>query len=126
MFVAIKGDFEMYGEGLKPLKATGTCWIDHCICAMGRLVDKIGLYARHMKDFIYKEKNSKTKATVEGKLEKLLDARVLLRSASLKESLVSLTSSLVTQLHMIETVEDVEKTKRNCKRLLKKVQRDSN
>ena len=62
MFVAIKGDFEIYQEGVspgvKPLKATGTCWIDHCIRAMGRLVDKVGLYARHMKEFIYKEKNS--------------------------------------------------------------------
>ena len=39
---AIKGDFEMYREGVKPLKATGTLWIDHCIPVMGRLDDEIG------------------------------------------------------------------------------------
>ena len=54
----------MYGEGMKPLKATGTRWIDHRIRAMGRLVDKFGLYARHIKEFIDTEKNSTTKAIV--------------------------------------------------------------
>ena len=31
LYQAIKGDFKMYGEGVKPLKATGTRWIDHRI-----------------------------------------------------------------------------------------------
>ena len=61
---AIKGDFEMHGEDVKSLKATGTRWIDHRIRAMGRLVDKFGLYARHIKEFIDTEKNSTTKAIV--------------------------------------------------------------
>ena len=34
----------------------------------------VGLYARHMKEFIDTEKNSQTKSTVKGKLEKVLDA----------------------------------------------------
>ena len=59
LYQAIKGDFEMYGEGVKPLKATGTWKIDHRICTIGHLVHKVGLYARHMKEFIDKEKNSK-------------------------------------------------------------------
>ena len=50
------------------LKATGTRWIDHRIRAMGQLVDKSGLCALHMKEFIDKVKNLKTKATVEGRL----------------------------------------------------------
>ena len=64
LYQAIKSDFEIYGEGVKPLKATGTRRFDHRIRAMGRLVHKVGLYARHMKEFIDKEKNSKTKAIV--------------------------------------------------------------
>ena len=44
LYQAIKGDFEMYGEGMKPLKATGTRWIDHRIRAMGRLVDKVAVH----------------------------------------------------------------------------------
>ena len=58
----------MYMEGLNSLKATRTRWIDHRIRAMGQLVDKFGLYARHMKEFIDTVKNLKTKATVEGRL----------------------------------------------------------
>ena len=59
-----------------------------------------------------------------------MDAQVLLRSAFLKVSLTpAKVSNLVTQmqdLHIIEAVEVVEKTKWNYKRILKKVQRDSN
>ena len=91
---------------------------------MGRLVNKVGLYAHQMKEFNYKEKNSKTTASVKGKMEKVLDAQVLLRGVFLKDLLTSLTTSLVTQkqyLHKIETVESVEKTKPNYKRLLKQV-----
>ena len=76
------------------------------------------------------EKNSKTKAMVKGKLEKVLDAQVLLRSAFLNDlPTPAKVSSLVTQKqdpHIIEAVKGVEKNKRNHKRLLKKVQRDSN
>ena len=36
---------------MQPLKATGTRWIDHHIPAMGYLDDKVGLYARYMKEF---------------------------------------------------------------------------
>ena len=59
LYQAIKGNFEKHGEAVKPLKATGNRWIDHRIRAMDRLVDKIRLYASHMKEFIDKEKNSK-------------------------------------------------------------------
>ena len=45
----------MYGDGVKPLKATRTRRIDHRIHAMSRLVDKVWIYARHMKKFIDKE-----------------------------------------------------------------------
>ena len=52
LFKDLKGDFEMYGDGIKPLKSSRTCWIDHRIPAMGRHVDKFGLYTRHLREFI--------------------------------------------------------------------------
>ena len=61
LYQAIKGDFEMYGEGVKPLKAIGTRWIDHRIRAMGRLDDKVGLYARHMKSLLTRKRTRKQK-----------------------------------------------------------------
>ena len=87
LFKDIKGDYEMFEDGVKPLKSTGTRWIDHRVRAMGRVVDKFGLYTRHLKDFISREKNSKTRATVQGKLNKLLDAQFILRCAFLKDVL---------------------------------------
>ena len=39
----MKGQFEMYGDGVRPTKATGTKQIDHKICAMERVVNKYGL-----------------------------------------------------------------------------------
>ena len=111
LFKDIKGDFEMFGDGVKPLKATGTRWIDHRIRAMGRLVDKFGLYTRHLKEFIDAEKKSKVRATVTGKLDKILDDQVLLRSAFLKDLLTpAKIFSLVTQKqdpNVMETVEAV-------------------
>ena len=38
----MKDEFELYGDGIKPVKATGT-WIDHQMQAMHRLVDEYGL-----------------------------------------------------------------------------------
>ena len=42
----------MYGEGVKPLKVTGTRWIDHRIRAMGRLVDKVAVHESVRHDFM--------------------------------------------------------------------------
>ena len=43
LFKDIKEDFEMFGDGVKLLKITETCWIDYRIQAMGRMIDKLGL-----------------------------------------------------------------------------------
>ena len=121
-------DFEMYGDGVKPVKATGTRWIDHRIRAMTRLIDKFGLYSRHLHDFISREKNSKNKATVQGKLNKLLDAQVILRSCLLKDLLApAKIFSLITQKehpNIMETVEAVDKTKNDYKKLLTKFEKN--
>ena len=120
----------MYGDGIKPLKSSGTRWIDHRIRTMGRLVDKFGLYTRHLREFIDNNKNSNVRATVKGKLDKLLDPQILLRSAFLKDLLTpAKIFGLVTQKQdpdVIETIDGVEKTRRDYKKLLKKFQRDQN
>ena len=56
----LKEDFEMYGDGIKPLKATGTRGIDHRIREMGRFVDKFGLYTRHLTSLLTKLGNRAT------------------------------------------------------------------
>jgi hypothetical protein len=128
LYKDIKGDFEMFGDGVKPLKATGTRWIDHRIRAMGRLIDKFGLYTRHLKEFIAAEKKSSVKATVKGKLDKMLNAQILLRSAFLKDVLAPAKAfSLVTQKqdpNVMEIVDAVEKTRRDYKKLLRKFKED--
>ena len=52
LYKELKGEFEMYGSGVKPLKALGKRWIDHKVRAMGRVVEKFGLYVQHLKDII--------------------------------------------------------------------------
>ena len=124
LFKDIKGDFEMFGDGVKPVKSTGTRWIDHRLRAMERVIDKFGLYTRHLGDFISREKNGKNRATVQGKLNKLLEAQVILRSAFLRDILTpAKVFSLITQKenpNIIEIVESVEKTKKEYKKLLRK------
>ena len=92
------------------------------------MIDKFGLCTRHLHDFISRGKNSKTKPTVQGKLNKLLDAQVILRSAFLKDVLTPLkVFSLVMQKedpNIIETVESVKKTEKDYKKLLKKFEQN--
>lgn len=44
LFKGTKQDFEMFGDGVKPVKLTGTCWIDLYIQAMGHVIDRFRLY----------------------------------------------------------------------------------
>ena len=40
----------MYDSGVKLLKGGRTRWIDHKLRAMGRSLEKFGLYVGHLKD----------------------------------------------------------------------------
>ena len=60
----------MYGSGVKPLKGGGTRWIDHKLEAVGRLLEKFGLYVGHLKDSTSSAKNTAASATLQGKLKK--------------------------------------------------------
>ena len=53
----MKDEFEMYGGGIKPVKSTGTFWINHQIRAMQHFIDKYGLYCRHLQHAIPETKN---------------------------------------------------------------------
>ena len=117
----------MYGAGVRPLKGIGTRWIDHKIRAMGRLIEKFGLYVRHLKDVVSTTVSSKDRSTVQGKLNMLVDAKVLIRSAFFADVLAEAKRfSLVTQenVNIIKVLDAVETTKSNYERLLKKVKKN--
>ena len=55
----MKDELEMYGDEIKPVKSTDTCWTDHRIHAMQRLIDKYGLYYQHLQHKIPEKKKKK-------------------------------------------------------------------
>ena len=99
------------------MNATGTCWIDHKIRAMGCVVEKFGLYNQHSQNVISATANAKARATLEGKYVKLVDAKVLLCCAVFIDVLAEAkNSSLKTQkidISIIDVVEAVENTNQN-------------
>ena len=54
----MKGQFEMYGDDVRPMKATGTRWTDHKICAMEHVVNKYRLYCQYLQHAITDSKKS--------------------------------------------------------------------
>ena len=124
LYEVLRDQFEMYGCGVRPLKAAGTRWIDHKLRAMERLVEKFGLYAADLQNVISTCKISKDRAVLEGKFSKLIDAKVLLHSALFIDILAEAKKfSLITQKSNINIVE-VETTKSNYERLLKRFERN--
>ena len=61
----MKDEFEMYGGGRKPVKSTGTRWIDHRIRVMQCLVDKYGLYCQDLQHTIPETKKTKDRAILQ-------------------------------------------------------------
>lgn len=68
----------MYSTGVHLMKANSMHWIDHKICAVGRVVEKIGLYNQYLENVISMTVNAKAQATLEGKYAKLVNTKVLL------------------------------------------------
>ena len=77
----LEGQFEMYSAGVRPLKATAKRWIDHKVAAMGRVIEKFGLYTQHLQHSIDTAKKSQDRTALQGKFTKLIDAKFLLRCA---------------------------------------------
>ena len=100
----------MYGGGVKHVMCNGTRWIDHKVRAMGRTVEKFGLYIQHLRGTIPTVKPSNDRAIVQGKPNELVDATVLLRSAFLSDVLTEAKRfSLISQKN-ISMCQDVERS----------------
>ena len=67
----------MSGSGIKPVKSTGTRWIDHKMRAMARLIEKFGLYTHHLHNIIADTSKSCDRATLHGKFDRLINANVI-------------------------------------------------
>ena len=123
----MNGQFEMYGDGVRSTKATGTRWIDHKIRAMERVVNKYGLYCQHLQHAITDTKESKDSDTLQGKFNKLVDSKILLRSCFFIDVLApAKIFSQKSDISIIDIVECVDTTKRNYKNLLKRFESDKN
>ena len=120
----MKDQYEFLGDGVRPVKATGTWWINHKLRAIEQLVDKSGLYCQHIQHAIPEIKNSKDRATLQDKFEKLINAKVLLCSGFFSNILSAAEAfSLTTQKFDIDIIavdENTESTKRGHEKLLKK------
>ena len=97
---------------------------------MQKLVDKFGLYTQHIQNVIADTSKKLDRATLQGKYNKLIDAKVLLRGSLLIDILAeakkfSLTSQK-NDISIIDIVECVETTKWKYKRLLKKLEGNEN
>ena len=77
----------MYGSSVKPLKGSLTRRMDYKICTMECVIEKLGLYEKHLNSCMVTNQNSTAHATVEGKLKKLVEANVLLQAAFLMDVL---------------------------------------
>ena len=115
LYQLMKDEFETHGGGIKPVKSTSTRWLDHGIHAMQCLADKYGLYCQHLQHTIPETKKTKDRAILQGKFEKLIDAKGLLRSCFFLDALSTAKQfSLTTQkadIDIISIVDNVESTK---------------
>ena len=94
----LEGQFEMYSAGVRPLKATATRWIDHKVAAMGRVIEKFGLYTKYLQHSIDTAKKSQDRVTLQGKFTKLINTKSLLRCALFADVLAEAKHfSLITQ-----------------------------
>ena len=69
--------YEFSNNRVKPHHATGTCWIDHKMKAMEGMLDKYGVYMKHIKNVLADGNKKNNKATLQGKRGKLLEATTL-------------------------------------------------
>ena len=91
---------------------------------MLHVIEKFGLYVQHLNSCLVTTKNSIVRATVEGKLKKLVDVKVLLQAAVFTDILADAKRfSLITQeknINLIKMLDAVTTAKSNYERLLKK------
>ena len=97
---------------------------------MDHLIEKFGLYCIHLNDIISTTSNSKENATLEGKFNRLVEAKVLLCCALFTDILAEAKKfSLITQktdINIINILDLVESTKNNYERLFRKLSKNHN
>ena len=76
----LKEQFEMFGSNVRPTKAVGTRWINHRIRMMCELVAKFGLHTHHLQNVIAETSTQLDRATLQGKFNKLIESKVILRA----------------------------------------------
>ena len=95
------------------------------MAAIGRVIEKFGLYTQYLQHSIDTAKKSQDRATLQGKFTILINAKFLLRCALFTDVLAEAKHfSLITQeqnIYIIRILDSVENTKQNYERLPKKL-----
>ena len=103
--------------------------IDHRIQAIGKPVDKFGLYTHHLQNVIADTSKQLYPATLQGKFNKLIESKVILRTAFpldvLTEAKIFGLCTQKSDLNLIEIVSAAESTKCHYVKLRKKMENDS-
>lgn len=116
----------MYTSGVRPVNTTSTRWNDQKLHAMDHLIEKFRLCCVISST----TNNSKEKATLEGKFNKLIDAKVLLYCALFTDILAEANKfNLITQktdINIIDILDFVESNKNNYECLFRKLCKNYN
>ena len=95
---------------------------------MDHLIEKFGLYCVRLNNIISTTSNSKENATLEGKFNRLVDAKVLLPCALFIDILAEAKKfNLITQktdINVINILDLVKSTKNNYERLFRKLSKN--
>ena len=113
----------MFSNDIRPTKAPGTQWIDYQTGAMCKLVDQFGLYTHHLQNMITETSKQLDRATLQGKFNKLIELKVILRAAFLlnvlTEAKIFSLYTLKSDSYLIDIVIATQSTKRHCVKLQK-------
>jgi hypothetical protein len=77
LFGILNEMYEFSNNRVKPNRAAGTRWIDHKVRAIEGMIDKYGVYMKHIENILVDAKQT-DKATLQGKRNMLLEAKTIL------------------------------------------------
>ena len=124
LFESLGEVYDFESKSIKPEKSIGTRWLDHKVRAMTKLNDKFGVYAKQIQSAIEEKSSSTDNAILQGKLNALTTADVLLRSAFLADILEpAKILSLVSQQEsgdIITTTDSVKRSREKYERWYKR------
>ena len=114
LFKSLTEIYEYETKAIKPEKSTGTRWLDHKIKGMEKLTDKFRVYAAQIKNSIdARNCTAADRAVLQGKLNALTQASVILRSALLTDILEPAKKlSLISQKESGDIISMVNALKR--------------